>query len=377
MRFSIVTVCYNSSHWVYEFIKSVINAIKVCDSCFSAEIVIIDNHSNYSEFLKLKSIEESINNQDNVTVRVYRLNKNYGYSGAVNIGVRLAKGDIVAVSNPDIILEKDFFKKLYNIYEYLNKEFARRTILVPKVLFWNRCLINSTGLTMHIAGYGVLYDLGKKCYNKESSRVKLVLAPHGAFFIAYRDTLIELGPFDPLYFSFLEDLDLGLRAYARGYYVLYIPVLTVRHHWGSIWGRKLSKTKYYYTERNRLLTLLKDIPLESLSLLFPNILVSEAISLAYAVFNGYFSAKMRIYSDLLKNLDNILKQRRKLIEKEYHIRLRVYHLLFNFLTTEFTHTVFDLKHVYILNKLYNLTARLTGIVYKIAGIKIQSWKRNL
>lgn len=323
------------------------------------EVIIVDNASRYDDYLKLNQFAKSYSKSryPSIKVRVFRLSRNYGYSGGVNVGVRLASGDIVVVSNPDIVVEKDFFANFLKIYKFMEGVFEK-CIIAPKILIGKTNKINSTGMVLHVAGYGLLADLNKGSDQKSCNKAKLVLAPHGALFIARKKTLLELGPFDPYYFAFLEDLDLGLRAYAKGYYVVYIPILVVRHFWGLTWGRALSKIKYYYAERNRLLTLLKNMPRRYISIFLPYVLLSELISLVYAVVNRYPSIKIKIYADVLRSLEYIKRSRESMLSNA--IPEYTYYLL-RFTTTEFTHLIFPSKYMQMLNKLYKLINKMLCI----------------
>ena len=364
MKISFIIVNYNASEQIKELLESIKESIKHCEGCIGPEVIIVDNASHYDDYLKLKQLEKRYAKLEypSINVRVFRLSRNYGYSGGVNIGVRLANGNIIIVSNPDIVLEKDFLANLAKIYTYMDGKLFRNSIIVPKILIGKSNKINSTGMTLHVAGYGILLNLNKKFDDPLCNEVKLVLAPHGALFIAYKKILLELGPFDPYYFSFLEDLDLGLRAYAKGYCVIYIPTLVVRHYWGLTWGKGLSRIKYYYAERNRLLSLLNNLPYKYILAFLPYILISEIISQTYALLNRCLSMKIRIYADIIRSLAYIKRRRSTLISNNISNYERY---LSKCMTIEFIHVFFDKKYIYVVNKLYSLINKIVKIHSKI------------
>jgi len=359
MIISFIVVNYNNSDQIRDLLESIKASIEYCGGCVKVEVIIVDNASRYDDYLKLNQLEKSYSKSQysSIKVRVFRLSRNYGYSGGVNIGIKLASSDVVIVSNPDIVVEKDFFANLLKIYRFTERVFEK-CIIAPKILIDKTNKINSTGMVLHVAGYGLLVNLNKESDQKSCNKAKPVLAPHGALFIARKKVLSELGPFDPYYFAFFEDLDLGLRAYAKGYYVVYIPILIVRHFWGLTWGRELLKIKYYYVERNRLLTLLKNMPRRYISIFLPYVLISELISLAYAVVNRYPSMKIKIYADVLRSLEYIKRSRASILSNavpEY-----TYYLL-RFTTIEFMHLIFPSKYMQMLNKLYKLINKMLCI----------------
>ncbi len=90
-------------------------------------------------------------------------------------------------------------------------------------------------------------------------RVEEVFAGCGAGLLIRAELLADVGGFDERYFMYYEDVDLSWRARLRGWQVRYAPGALVRHqHRGSsgVWSGRF----VYYTERNRLLLLIKLAP---------------------------------------------------------------------------------------------------------------------
>jgi GT2 family glycosyltransferase len=85
------------------------------------------------------------------------------------------------------------------------------------------------------------------------------LFPSGSAALYRRTLLEETGGFDPSFFLYCEDTDLGLRARWAGWKCLYVPAAVVEHHYSHSAGRA-SPVKAYYVERNRLLVLFKNFP---------------------------------------------------------------------------------------------------------------------
>jgi GT2 family glycosyltransferase len=79
----------------------------------------------------------------------------------------------------------------------------------------------------------------------------------GAAVLLRRSALEEVGSFDDSFFMYYEDTDLSLRLRRKGWRLVYTPEARVRHvH--SATAVEWSPTFCYYTERNRLLMLLKN-----------------------------------------------------------------------------------------------------------------------
>lgn len=79
----------------------------------------------------------------------------------------------------------------------------------------------------------------------------------GAAALLRRRALDHVGTFDPAFFLYYEDTDLALRLRAGGWRVVYGPTARVRHH-HSATSVEWSPTFCYFTERNRLLMLIKN-----------------------------------------------------------------------------------------------------------------------
>ncbi len=107
-----------------------------------------------------------------------------------------------------------------------------------------------------VAGPGFHYyqdDVG------QFDRTEEVFAGCGASLLLRSDVLADVGPFDERFFLYYEDTDLSWRARLRGWKVVYAAGAVVRHaHRGSTGA--WSGAFVYYTERNRLMMLLKLAP---------------------------------------------------------------------------------------------------------------------
>ena len=103
MDISVIIVNYDSKEFVLECIKS----IKLADfGNLSYEIIVVDN-----------DLEDGIGEalKQNYSEIVFIQNKkNTGMGPGNNVGIKKAKGKFIAICNPDIVVFKDTFIKLYN-----------------------------------------------------------------------------------------------------------------------------------------------------------------------------------------------------------------------------------------------------------------------
>ena len=116
MDFSIVIVNYNSGNFLYDCIQSILNNLKD----ISFEIVVVDNSSSDTSFLKCLSVNDK-------RLIFVQAGDNIGFSKANNLGVEHASGKIIHFINPDTQVSSslsddyryilnDYSKKLHKVY---------------------------------------------------------------------------------------------------------------------------------------------------------------------------------------------------------------------------------------------------------------------
>ena len=76
--------------------------------------------------------------------------------------------------------------------------------------------------------------------------------------LIHRDTFLEVGGFDPSFFAYFEDVDLGWRLWLLGYRVVYAPDAVVRHIGGATGRRSSEHRRYTLWECNTLATIIKN-----------------------------------------------------------------------------------------------------------------------
>src|SRR3989442_152518 len=81
-----------------------------------------------------------------------------------------------------------------------------------------------------------------------------------------------LGGLDSNFFTYYEDVNLGWKALLLGHKSYYIPESVIFHKWGGSFGKSLSPVKFQLIERGRLSTLLRNLSLKSLIIMFPSFL---------------------------------------------------------------------------------------------------------
>jgi GT2 family glycosyltransferase len=203
------------------------------------EVVVVDNGSTDGSREFLLGLKKK-----SLMVRTIRLEKNYGFAYACNLGVKMTKREIVVLLNNDVVPEKDFLKPL--VEDFQDPKVFAVSLGEPQ---W------SWAKGKWIKGF---------VEHKPGIKTKM---PHISFWAsggsgAFRKEIWEkLGGFDEIYKPFYwEDIDLSYRAWKRSYKVIWDPRAVVHHQHESTIGSRFSK-KYinFISQRNQLLFIWKNI----------------------------------------------------------------------------------------------------------------------
>lgn len=231
VKFSIVIPNWNGKKLLEE------NLPKVIEYSKGAEIIIIDDASTDESvsFLQGKYPE----------IKLIVHGKNKGFGDTCNDGVKEARGDIIVLLNTDVIPEKDFLKPLSGYFE-------------DESIFAVGLGEKNGGPGWAVFENGTI-DLVRRERLNDSSIAFWASGGQSAF---SKSKWLALGGFDELYKPFYwEDIDLSYRAWKRGYKVMWEPEAKVLHkHEGGVINTNYSRDYVsYFSERNRLIFLLKNI----------------------------------------------------------------------------------------------------------------------
>jgi Predicted glycosyltransferases len=260
------------------------------------EIIVVDNASTDGS---VAWIEEHF-----PQTHVVRNNHNLGYAGANNVGFEQARGELIAVLNPDTQVDPDW---LVEIVEALDA-YPRAGLATPKIVQMDRPeRINACGNDVTITGLTFCRGLDQPA--EAYATTQRVAAVSGAAFVIRKQVLDEIGPFDESFFVYFEDTDLSLRAILAGHECLFVPQSVVRHKYAF----KLSPRKCFFQERNRYVALLRLFRWPTIIALAPALLLSEFIVWGYLVLRGPRAmwAKFTSYFAVLAAAGQIVRQRQR------------------------------------------------------------------
>jgi GT2 family glycosyltransferase len=186
-------------------------------------------------------------------VCIITLAANQGFAGAVNAGIRAARGEIVALLNNDTEADPAWIAELVRaLASHPAAGFAASKLR----LFDRRDTLHSAGDTYSRAGLANSRGVWQRDLGQYDTEGPVFSACGGA--VAYRRAMLDqIGLFDEDFFFNLEDIDLAWRAQLQGYGCVFVPTAVVYHKLSATGG---GVTASYYTGRNTLWVVAKDYP---------------------------------------------------------------------------------------------------------------------
>ena len=235
---SIITVNYNGLEDTAGMIVSLQDHL---DKNFY-ELIVVDNGSHQNEAVLLQQRYPHIH-------AIYS-EKNLGFAGGNNLGIREARGKYIFFLNNDTFIDDD---SLYYLCETL-QQYPETAAVSPKIKF------AAPPQNIQYAGFTPLtkYTLRNKSIGYNESDHGQYDVPtttaflHGAAMMVRREILEKIGPMPVCYFLYYEEMDWCSQMTQAGYQLRYDPRCTIYHKESSTTGAN-SPLKTYYLTRNRLL----------------------------------------------------------------------------------------------------------------------------
>lgn len=177
--------------------------------------------------------------------KIIQLDDNYGFSRAVNEGIRRSKEPYVILLNNDTEVFPDFVERLYEGICKRKNAFACSAKLIS---YQERDKIDDAGNYYNMLGWAFARGKGKPVSEFETSD-RIFAACAGAA-IYRREFLEKTGLFDEEHFAYLEDTDIGYRARLLGYENWYEPSAKVYHVGSGTSGSRYNLTVKVGTQIN-------------------------------------------------------------------------------------------------------------------------------
>lgn len=304
MKISIVIPNYNGEKYFKKCIES-INLQNFKDY----ELIVIDNASTDSDYSWIKEDQSII---------FKRLEKNYGFSKAVNKGIKLSKSEYVLLLNNDTVLKQDFLAKLLETIEKDKNIFAVSSKMIQ---YNNQDRIDDAGDEYNILGWTRKIGDGKSIKEFTAKR-KVFSACAGA--ALYRKSVFEkIGYFDEDFFAYMEDIDISYRARIYGYKNVYCPYAQVYHIGSATTGSKYNEFKVKLAARNNIYVPYKNMPLLQLIINIPFLFLGFFIKYIFFKRKGFEKAYKEGLIEGIKSLGKIKKVKFKLKHIFNYVKIEV------------------------------------------------------
>lgn len=223
-RLSVIIVNYRQWEKTNELVQQMSASSALVDG--DVEIIIVDNHSpKHPAIGKLRRLPG---------VSLRRWDRNQGFARAVNEGCRLSRGDWFLLLNPDMTLSEGFIDRALEIADEMTANQPRAGIVGFHLRDSDGSQQLSSGQfpTLGSTIMRLLVPRRRRKYQAPRSPARSAVGwVTGCCLLLRRHCLEELGGLDQDYFLYYEDVDLCLRARARGWGVWYEPDLAVIHHY--------------------------------------------------------------------------------------------------------------------------------------------------
>jgi GT2 family glycosyltransferase len=294
----------------FTFIGDCIRSLSKC-SYKNIKIYCIDNNSNkedyqifYGQFKHIKHIS------------FFRLNRNMGFAGACNFGIRKVKSGYIVFLNDDVIVTKNWLSPIISFMEKHPEVGACQPKILNMVHKDHFDYAGGAGGLMDVYGYpfcrGRIFYTLEKDMGQYNDPIDLVWCS-GACLVTKKEVLDTIGLFDEIFFIYQEEADLCWRMHLYNYRMVYLPTSTI-YHFGSATMKNGTFKKTLLHHRNTLILLLKNYTYKELLRYLPFRVVLDFVCFwYYFIGQGIFInavAVVSAYIQLIYLFPAILERRK-------------------------------------------------------------------
>ena len=289
MKVTIVIPNYNGAH----FMKSCLEKLRK-QTFQDFQVLVVDNGSQDDSLALMRDCYPEI--------RVIALKKNYGFSRAVNVGIRAARTPYVILLNNDTEPEPEYVEKLVKAISRSKRIFS----VSPKMVqLYHKDLIDDAGDLYTAVGWAAQRGVGQPA--EDYDRPCRIFSACAGAAIYRRSVFDEIGYFDELHFAYLEDLDVGFRARIHGYRNEYCPESVVYHVGSGTSGSRYNSFKVKLAARNSVYLNYKNMPALMLALNSPALLAGHVIKYFFFLRQGFGKDYLQGLSEGLRTLKKCRK----------------------------------------------------------------------
>lgn len=271
MKVTVIIPNYNGA----KFLRPCLEALR---KQTSKEFVtlLVDNASTDESLDILKEYPE---------VKLLSMEKNEGFSGGVNAGIRASKTPYVILLNNDTEAEPEYVEALLRAIERKDNIFSVSSRMVQ---LYQKDRMDDAGDMYSVLGWA--YQRGVDRPLSEYDKPCRVFSACAGAAIYRREVFEEIGCFDEMHFAYLEDIDVGYRARIYGYENWYCPEAKVYHVGSGTSGSKYNDFKVKLAARNNIYLNYKNMPLLQRGLNFLPIKLGQLVKAKFFEKRGFGKA---------------------------------------------------------------------------------------
>ena len=255
-----------------------IQYIKDCLDCLerqtmSVDVIVVDNASTDGSLEVVEGYPD---------IKLIKLPQNFGFCRAVNEGIAATKTKYLILLNNDTKPEPSFAEELFKVIDAHQDTFS----VASKMLQMNDPdRIDSAGDLYCALGWA--FSLGKDGNRSRYNRESVIFSACAGAAIYRKDLFEEIGYFDELHFSYLEDVDVGYRARIMGYVNRYTPKAVVYHAGSGTTGSRYNPFKVRLAARNSWYVIYKNMPTLQILINLPFFLIGFGLKALFFILKGY------------------------------------------------------------------------------------------
>lgn len=282
-KVTIIIPNYNGKHFMQPCLESLEKQV-----CKDYTILVVDNHSSDGSVEYMREFYPDI--------EVIALDENYGFSKAVNVGIRHASTPYVILLNNDTTVDEHYVGEMIQAIERSPQIFSVSSKMLQ---MYHPELIDSAGDLYTILGWGICRGSGRPSSNYTKPD-EIFSACAGA--AIYRCCVFrKIGYFDETHFAYLEDIDIGYRARIYGYINTYCPTALVYHVGSGTSGSKYNSFKVRLSARNNVWLSYKNMPFLQLAVNFLPLAAGTLVKCVFFFKKGFGRDYMEGLKEGLEN----------------------------------------------------------------------------
>lgn len=292
---SIIIVNWNGKKWL----KRCLGSLR--EQTFkNFETIVVDNKSSDDSIAFIRTHYPE--------VRLIENDRNAGFAGGNNVGIRHAKGQNILLLNNDVWLEEGFLESLFSFYKSSGCD-----VVAPVEADYDTKTPVEKTVTIDFMGHPVYLERGKGYKD---------FYLNGTCLLFSKDLYLKSGGLDDNFFMYFEETDWFWRLQLLGKTFCRAKGLYVYHAGAGSTGRGIRTNQFLWRNQNNLQMLLKNYAWYNLLWVLPLYFLQNVLEIIFFMLTlkpAIAFTYLRGWSFNIRHLKKILQQRKK-VQSERLVR---------------------------------------------------------